>query len=104
MIIRPGAFAFGHGLIFVSRKISVDLVLGICRQSIKVSSFRRHGGWRRNHIAIAEILKDKYHHDTSIWRAKANKPKSAFWSAILKVKPLLISMTLCQIADSNSSI
>ncbi|XP_047091476.1 uncharacterized protein LOC124703290 [Lolium rigidum] len=33
---------------------------------------------------LAQILKAKYHHDTSIWRAKPNKPKSAFWSAILK--------------------
>jgi hypothetical protein len=56
------------------------------------------------HSHIAQILKAKYHHDTSIWRAKANKPKSAFWSAILKVKHLLISATHCQIVDGSSSI
>ena len=44
------------------------------------------------------------HHDTSIWRAKANKPKSAFWAAILKVKPLLILVSTCQIIDGNSSV
>uniref|UniRef100_A0A8R7V1A6 Reverse transcriptase zinc-binding domain-containing protein n=1 Tax=Triticum urartu TaxID=4572 RepID=A0A8R7V1A6_TRIUA len=53
---------------------------------------------------LALILKAKYHHDTSIWRARPNKPKSAFWSAILKVKPLLISATICQIVDGASSI
>jgi hypothetical protein len=53
---------------------------------------------------LAQILKAKYHHDTSIWRAKPNKPKSAFWSAILKVKPLLISAATYQIVDGNSSI
>jgi hypothetical protein len=55
------------------------------------------------HSQLAQILKAKYHHDTSIWRAKPNKPKSAFWSAILKVKPLLISASLYQIVDGNSS-
>ncbi|XP_047079572.1 uncharacterized protein LOC124690199 [Lolium rigidum] len=37
------------------------------------------------HSQLAQILKAKYHPDTSIWRAKPNKPKSAFWYAILKV-------------------
>jgi hypothetical protein len=31
---------------------------------------------------ISLILKSKYHADTSIWRAKASCPKSAFWAAI----------------------
>jgi hypothetical protein len=53
---------------------------------------------------IAQILKAKYHHDTSIWRAKPNQPKSAFWAAILKVKPLLISASICQIVDGSSSV
>jgi hypothetical protein len=53
---------------------------------------------------IAQILKAKYHHDTSIWRAKPDKPKSAFWAAILKVKPLLVSASICQIVDGSSSI
>ena len=53
---------------------------------------------------LAQILKAKYHHDTSIWRAKSDKPKSAFWSAILKVKPLLILASTCQIVDGSSSI
>jgi hypothetical protein len=56
------------------------------------------------HSQLAQILKAKYHPDTSIWRAKPNKPKSAFWSAILKVKPLLVSASLYQIVDGNSSI
>jgi hypothetical protein len=56
------------------------------------------------HSQIALILKAKYHHDTSIWRAKSNKPKSAFWAAILKVKRLLISASTYQIVDGSSSI
>jgi hypothetical protein len=56
------------------------------------------------HSQIAQILKAKYHPDTSIWRANANKPKLAFWSAVLKVKPLLISATHCQIVDGSSPI
>ena len=46
----------------------------------------------------------KYHSETSIWRAKQNIPKSAFWSAILKVRPLLISSSFYQIVDGSSSI
>jgi hypothetical protein len=59
---------------------------------------------REPHSQIALILKAKYHHDTSISRAKSNKPKSAFWAAILKVRPLLISASSYQIVDGNSSV
>lgn len=55
-----------------------------------------------NHLAL--ILRSKYHPDTSIWKAKANKLKSAFWAAILKVQPLLKSAAFYQIIDGNSSI
>lgn len=44
-----------------------------------------------------------HHHDTTIWRAKVNKPKSAFWAAILKVTHLLISASVLQLADGTSS-
>lgn len=53
---------------------------------------------------LAQILKAKYHHDTSIWRAKSNIPKSAFWAAILKVKPLLTSASTYQIVDGINSV
>jgi hypothetical protein len=53
---------------------------------------------------LAQILKAKYHDDTSIWRAKPNKPKSAFWTTILKVRPLLISASFYQIFDGSNSI
>ena len=56
------------------------------------------------HSQLAQILKAKYHHDTTIWRAKSNTPKSAFWTAILKVKPLLIAASTYQIVDGNVSI
>ena len=53
---------------------------------------------------LSLILKTKYHSDTSIWRAKHNVPKSAFWTAILKVRPLLISASFHQLVDGSSSI
>lgn len=56
------------------------------------------------HSQLAQILTAKYYHDTSIWRAKPNKPKTAFWAAILKVKPLLISASIFQIVNGSSSI
>jgi hypothetical protein len=53
---------------------------------------------------LALILKSKYHPDTSIWRAKSNVPKSAFWSAILKVKHLLMSASFYQLLEGNISV
>ena len=53
---------------------------------------------------LALILKSKYHPDTSIWRARPNVPKSAFWCAILKVKPLLLSASFYQLFDGNVSV
>jgi hypothetical protein len=53
---------------------------------------------------LALILKSKYHADTSIWRAKVNVPKSAFWTAILKVRSLLDSASFYQLVDGSSSI
>ena len=53
---------------------------------------------------LAQILKAKYHHDTSLWRAKSNRPKSAFWAVVLKVRPLLFSACFYQILDGDSSI
>jgi hypothetical protein len=55
-----------------------------------------------SHLAL--ILKSKYHNDTFIWRAKQNIPKSAFWTSILKVRPLLISASFYQVVDGSSSI
>uniref|UniRef100_A0ACD6AKH6 Uncharacterized protein n=1 Tax=Avena sativa TaxID=4498 RepID=A0ACD6AKH6_AVESA len=56
------------------------------------------------HSQLAQILKAKYHHDTSIWRAKYNIPKSSFWTSVLKVQPLLISATAYQIVDGDNSL
>jgi hypothetical protein len=53
---------------------------------------------------LALILKSKYHSDTTIWRAKPNRPKSAFWTAILKVQPLLFSASVYQLVDGSSSV
>jgi hypothetical protein len=53
---------------------------------------------------LALILKAKYHHDTSIWRANPNKVKSAFWSAILKVRPVLISAFFYQNFYGSTSV
>ena len=56
------------------------------------------------HSQLAQILKAKYITNTTIWRAKSNMPKSAFWTAILKVWPLLISAYVYQIVDGNGSV
>ena len=53
---------------------------------------------------LALILKSKYHAYTSICRANSCCPNSAFWAAILKVKPLLESACFTQIVDGFSSI
>lgn len=56
------------------------------------------------HSQLAQILRAKYHHDTSIWRAKSNVPKSTFWTSVLKVRPLLVSAIAYQIVDDSSSV
>jgi hypothetical protein len=53
---------------------------------------------------LAAVLKAKYFPHTSIWRTNTNLPKSAFWSSVLKVLPLMQSSIYLQIAKGNSSI
>jgi hypothetical protein len=38
---------------------------------------------------LHSVLKSKYFSDTSIWRPNVNIPKSAFWSSIVKILPIL---------------
>jgi hypothetical protein len=51
-----------------------------------------------------QILKSKYFNDTSIWRAKPNIPKSAFWTSAIKILPLLHQNSSYQISQGNISI
>jgi hypothetical protein len=74
----------------------------VINQGLILSAAWRLAKDHTNHLAL--ILRSKYHPDTSICKAKANKPKSAFWSAILKVQPLLKSAAFYPIFDGNSSI
>jgi hypothetical protein len=53
---------------------------------------------------LSLILKSKYFPDTSIWRATASCPKSAFWTSVLKIKPILEKACCMQIVDGSSSI
>lgn len=53
---------------------------------------------------LYKILKSKYFHDTSIWRAKPNVPKSAFWTAIIKILPLMTKHSFYQLTTGNVSI
>ncbi|CAM0910858.1 unnamed protein product [Alopecurus aequalis] len=53
---------------------------------------------------IYKVLQAKYFHDSSIWKPKPNVPKSAFWSSILKVIPLLQQNSFYQITSGNISI
>jgi hypothetical protein len=52
----------------------------------------------------AKILKAKYFHNTSFWRANPKLPKSAFWTSILKVKNQLEDATTIQFYRGNTSI
>ena len=53
---------------------------------------------------LAAVLKAKYFPRTSIWRTDNNLPKSAFWSSVLKVLPLMQNSIHLQLANGNSSI
>jgi hypothetical protein len=53
---------------------------------------------------LHEVLKSKYFPDSSIWRPKPNVPKSAFWSSIIKVLPILKTHSFYQITQGNISI
>jgi hypothetical protein len=53
---------------------------------------------------IHSILKSKYFSDGSIWRPKPNIPKSAFWTSVLKIIPLLQHNSFYQITKGNISL
>ena len=53
---------------------------------------------------LYKTLKSKYFSDSSIWRPKPNITKSALWTSILKVIPLLQSNAFYQITSGNISI
>lgn len=50
------------------------------------------------------VLKAKYFPDSSIWRPKPNTPKSALWTSILKVLPILKDHSFYQITIGHISI
>uniref|UniRef100_A0ACD5XI67 Uncharacterized protein n=1 Tax=Avena sativa TaxID=4498 RepID=A0ACD5XI67_AVESA len=53
---------------------------------------------------LHDILKAKYFPSSSIWRPKPNTPKSAFWSSVLKVLPILLQNSWIQLCNGSSSI
>jgi hypothetical protein len=53
---------------------------------------------------LYSVLKSKYFPDSSIWRPNINAPKSAFWSSVLKVLPILKNHSFYQISAGNISI
>lgn len=53
---------------------------------------------------VSKILKGKYYHNNSFWKASGNTPKSAFWTSILKVKDKLAENCTIQIARGNNNI
>ena len=62
--------------------------------------------WRiaeRPNSQLYRVLQSKYFYDTSIWRPKSNLPKSAFWTAVLKILPLLQQNSFYQIMAGNTS-
>jgi hypothetical protein len=76
----------GHGLTFCIEKNIVGI--GVRNLQALNQCLVLSAAWslaKEPHSHLALILKAKYHHDTKIWRANSNKPKSAFWTAILNV-------------------
>ena len=53
---------------------------------------------------LYSVLKSKYFPDASIWRPNVNTPKSAFWSSILKILPILKVHSFYQICNGDISI
>ena len=53
---------------------------------------------------VYQVLHAKYFPDSSIWRATPNTPKSALWTSILKVLPMLKEHSFYQITQGNISI
>jgi hypothetical protein len=53
---------------------------------------------------LHEVLKSKYFTDSSIWCPKPNVPKSAFWSSIVKILPILKNHSFYQITQGDISI
>jgi len=53
---------------------------------------------------LTDILKSKYHPNSSFWLAGNCSTKSAFWSSIMSVKDILINNCTIQIQKGNSSI
>jgi hypothetical protein len=51
-----------------------------------------------------KILKAKYFHNTSFWKANPKLPKSAFWTSILKVKDQLTDAITYQFFKGNTNI
>lgn len=52
----------------------------------------------------SRVLRAKYFHNTSFWRAKGNCPKSAFWTSILNIKDQFTANCTIQIANGSSNI
>jgi hypothetical protein len=50
---------------------------------------------------LYNILRAKYFRNTFIWIAKPNVPKSAFWTAIIKVMPVLVKHSFYHITNGN---
>jgi hypothetical protein len=53
---------------------------------------------------LSNILKAKYHPNSSFWTATSAGPRSVFWSSVLQIKPLLEENSIIQIHAGNSSI
>jgi uncharacterized membrane protein YbaN (DUF454 family) len=50
------------------------------------------------------VLKSKYFPDSSIWRQNSNVPKSAFWTSILRILPILKAHSFYQITMGQISV
>uniref|UniRef100_J3M5K6 Reverse transcriptase zinc-binding domain-containing protein n=1 Tax=Oryza brachyantha TaxID=4533 RepID=J3M5K6_ORYBR len=81
--------------------------LGIRDLMMMNKSLVIHSAWnflKNPNTLIAQVLKHKYFPHTSFWNCNKHTPKSAFWSSVLKLKPILHSSCIWQLSQGDISI
>lgn len=79
--------------------------LGIRDLALMNKSMVAMMAWRiikNSNSLISKILKAKYFHNSSIWKANTHIPKSTFWAYVIKILPFILKVCQVQIASGNS--
>ncbi|KAJ1261851.1 hypothetical protein BS78_09G062200 [Paspalum vaginatum] len=81
--------------------------LGIKNITTVIRSLVTHSAWMiaaRKEPFLANVLKAKYHPNTSFWKAHATGARSVFWSSIQSVKHHLQNNCIYQIHEGSVNI